>query len=249
MGTLLKKKTIASIIDTYPPNINKFSKFYKCKEYIFILRPGDMLYIPYNWMHWVFSYPDTTTEHNENIAISFPVTDFKGELNNQFSKEIPFVSHSDKTDYPNLSFDILKENYNKNYKYNVLKSKKNTIIPIIKPGFSNKIIKEAVNFAELESLLNEKKFNVYLGQNADIINKTNSLNIHPSKTIIDGFPNSKFGCFLWFNSTFSNNNHVDSGLHYDEVHNVLVQIKGTKIVRMYHPDDMSNLYLREMSFK
>jgi hypothetical protein len=241
--------TEASIIDTYPPNVNKFPNFYKCKEYLYILYPGDMLYIPKNWFHWVFSYPDITTKFNQNIAISFPITKFGNKLCNEFKNEVPFVSKLNDNEYPNISYEILKK-FNNPYEYKFFKSKKNVLTPCIKPGFNNKIIvDEVASFKKLEHLLKKNDYNIYVGQNGNIMDKNNSLNINPNKKMLDGFPESKFGCFLWFGSILSKDNYIDSGLHYDYSHNCLIQIKGIKIVRLYHPNDYDNLYIKPLMFR
>ena len=45
------------------PNPLKYPLYYLTKPLIFELNPGDVLYIPYGWWHWVFS-------KGENIAIN-----------------------------------------------------------------------------------------------------------------------------------------------------------------------------------
>lgn len=57
-----------SYITTEFPDKNQFPKFYDAKRIEITLEPGEMLYIPSGWYHWVFSEePDPETGLNASI--------------------------------------------------------------------------------------------------------------------------------------------------------------------------------------
>ena len=45
-----------SSIEDYPPSVLNFPKFYYAHSTTYILYPGECLYIPKYWNHWVFTY-------------------------------------------------------------------------------------------------------------------------------------------------------------------------------------------------
>lgn len=230
--------TSHSAIPTYPPNITDYPDFYKCKEYLFILHPGDMLYIPSNWFHWVFSYPD----EKQNIAISYSVSNFSGTIYNEFQFKKPYKFHLDKTELPffNHTFDTFKNLY-PNHKIKTLVSNKNILVPVKKSSIkSHKLIKLSLTFNEMEQLMQKNTHNIYMGQN-------NSLQqYNPPECLSRGFPNSKYTCNQWLALFKDNTEYIDSGLHYDRTHGILIQIKGTKLVRLFKPQDYNNLYVQPM---
>jgi hypothetical protein len=229
--------TSHSAIPSYPPNIIKYPNFYNCKEYTFILRPGDMLYIPSKWFHWVFSYPD----EQQNIAISYAVSELNGNIYNEFYFKKPYIFHLNKEEHPffNYTFNTFKNMY-PTHKINTIISNKNILIPVKKQTVKNKISSHQFTFKEMEQLFHKNTHNIYMGQN-------NLL--HPQKPpecILRGFPNSKLICNQWLALFKTNTEYIDSGLHYDLTHGILVQIKGTKLVRLFHPQHYNNLYIQPM---
>lgn len=218
-----------SLIKDYPPDINKFPKFYNCKEFLFVLEPGDMLYIPPLWFHWVHSYQD----QNENIAVSFPIVEFKEQVYNKFSENRPFIYSLDKDKYPFLS--IKKSDIDKTNQHKALISKSNKCVPVIK----NEEVKwENITITEAEKIKETGKF-VSFGQSCSLAKE---LKITPPSFILSSFPKSKFTSCTWV-YLFPKDQYIDSGLHYDNNPGVLIQIKGKKIVRMYAPYDDKNLYV------
>lgn len=227
--------TSHSSIPTYPPNINTYPNFYNCKESIFILNPGDMLYIPKGWFHWVFSYPDTNFK---NLAISYIVDNYAGKIYNEFSYKKPYVFTLNKKEntFFNLSFEKLKQMH-PSKKHTVFKSKKNTFIPVKKSSLKHNILLESLTFSEIETI---KDFNLYIGQ-------AGSMGIYkPPECVFNGFPDSTFKCFHWCASFLKSTDYIESGLHYDNTHNILIQISGKKLVRLYKPSDIKNMYLQPM---
>lgn len=223
-----------SIINEYPPNPVVYPKFYNCKEHIFILNPGDLLYIPPRWFHWVHSYGD------ENIAVSFPEVEYNNLVYNDFSLGKPFIYNlnpdKDKYNFLNLSLNDL----NTQDELKTLLSKTtNVLIPVVKNTSDVRFKNLKLN--EILTLRNKGKYNMLIGQNFTAI-KNNK--IKPPDFILDSFPGTTFQVSSWISLPNKNNDHIDSGLHYDYNHNCLVQIKGTKVVRMYSPDCLNNFYLK-----
>ena len=58
-----------SYITTEFPDRKQFPKFYEAKRIEIILEPGDMLYLPAGWYHWVFS-EDPDPDTGLNVALN-----------------------------------------------------------------------------------------------------------------------------------------------------------------------------------
>jgi hypothetical protein len=230
--------TSHSSIPTYPPNIINYPDFYKCKEHTFILKPGNMLYIPANWFHWVFSYPD----EQQNIAVSYSVSDFNGIIFNEFQFQKPYKFQLNKNEHHffNYTFNTFKNMY-PNHKINVLISNKNILVPVKKPTLNtHTLINTTLTFDQIEHLFQKNTHNIYMGQN-------NSLHQYkPPDCFIRGFPHSNYTCNQWLALFKNNTEYIDSGLHYDITHGILVQIKGEKLVRLFKPHNVNDLYLQPM---
>jgi hypothetical protein len=224
--------TSHSQIYEYPPNPINFPNFYNCKEEIFILNPGDMLYIPPKWFHWVFSYGN---EDRENLAISYNIFNLKNKnVLNEFSLGKPFtINLKDEVDYK-LSLKNLSQEYIQPVHY----SKSNTLVPVQKSV--NKTIYKKMFIKDIIELHKKQTYNIYIGQKP--INTTLGDKI-PS-FISDSFPTDKINSYLWFSLLKNDTTYIESGLHYDITHNILIQIKGTKLVRLFKPSDAKHLYLQ-----
>lgn len=229
-----------SLIPSYPPNITKYPLFYDCKEYIVVLHPGEALYIPPRWFHWVFSYPESE-EERKNIAISYHISSID-ESKQENTNRKPMKYKLDKNNYVyfNYTFNNLKKTYS-DKKFTVLKSKENIIIPIEKPTLKNNIYQELLTLDDIENQHND--YNIYIGQN-----NTFKTYVLPD-CIKKDFIGSKFRCFHWIASFKHDTEYIDSGLHYDKTHGLLISIKGIKIVRLYHPNDYENLYVQTMKYR
>jgi hypothetical protein len=231
--------TSHSCIPTYPPNVTDYPDFYKCKEHTFILKPGDMLYIPAGWFHWVFSYPD----EQQNIAISYTVSELNGDIYNEFQFKKPYKFHLNKNEHPffNYTFNTFKKMY-PTQKIHTLISNKNTLVPVKKQTLKNthNLITYHLTFSEMHTLLKNNTHNIYMGQNDSLHPQ------RPPECILRGFPTSKFRCNQWLALFKTNTEYIDSGLHYDITHGILIQVKGTKLIRLFRPQDANNLYLQPM---
>lgn len=219
-----------SKIAEYPPNPQKFPNFYHCKEQIFILNPGDMLYIPPKWFHWVFSYGN---ENRENLAISYSIFNPKNkDVFNDFYFGKPFVFNlNDK--FNNFSLNKL----NQEYIQKVFLSRSNTIVPVQK--LNNKTISKKMSIKDIIELHNKQTHNISISQEPYI-----KLGNEIPRVIQDSFPKDEINSFLWFNLLKNDNTYIETGLHYDITHNILIQLKGTKVVRLFAPHNAKNLYLQ-----
>lgn len=248
----MDKTNIAhSLIDSFPPDINKFPKFYNTKERLFVLEPGDMIYIPPKWFHWVHSYPDT--HDRENIAVSFPAVEYEPPIFNQFSLNKPFIYTLSKDEYPFLSItrdDIGSRDPSEKYKS--LVSRNNKLIPVNK---GQSVPWHEITISDAVDLADNGNF-ISIGQSCKI---ASSLKVTPPHFLLSSFPNCTFTSCLWLylyppklNNGININNrgilecsnsYIDTGLHYDHNPNILIQIKGKKVIRMYVPEESNNLYV------
>ena len=222
-----------SVINSYPPNPILYPNFYKCKELTFVLNPGDMLFIPKGWFHWVFSYPDT----RENIAVSYAILDDNNDIRGEFKNQTPFIHTLDNIPLENYTFNTLQQKYQSS-KFTVLKSKQNSIIPVIKTKHSQ-CKKDYLTLTEIKS--QQDIYNLYIGQDSTFEFPT------IPNIILQNFPNSTIKYFYWLSLFNKTTKYIESGLHYDNYHGLLAQIKGTKIVKLYSPKYLNNLYCKDFT--
>jgi ribosomal protein L16 Arg81 hydroxylase len=228
--------TSHSKIAEYPPNPQLYPNFYHCKEQVFILNPGDMLYIPPKWFHWVFSYGD---ENRENLALGYNIFNPKNEdVYNEFYFGKPFVFNV------NDNFDNISSlsDLNQNYEQDVFLTKSNTIVPVQKD--IKKTIHTKMFLKDILNLHQQQTHNIGISREPHLkLFRDTNTNFY--KDIIQrSFPKNVISSFLWLYLLKNNNTFVETGLHYDITHNILVQIKGTKLVRLYKPSDAKYLYLQ-----
>lgn len=197
-----------------------------------------MLYIPAEWSHWVFSYPD----EQQNIAISYPVTDFGDKLIDLFSDKKPFKHFLDKNEHSffNYTLDTYKKMYPHKKVSTIISTKNHLLYPKKHTMKNNKQERIDLTFKEMDYLLKNNTHNIYMGQNPTLKPQ------RPPQFIIEGFPNSRFNCNQWLALFKKDTEYIDSGLHYDITHGILIQIKGKKLVRLFRPEDVQNLYIQPM---
>lgn len=226
-----------SCIPDYPPNYLEYPKFYNAKEHVFILHPGDMLYIPPKWFHWIDSYPDNNLE---NFAVSFNITNVT-KVMNEFHDEKPFIFHLDKKSNKFLDYD--SSIFNKEQKHITMLSKNNIISPVNKETLIFNSIKKELTLNEIYHIKNTNKFNITIGQN---ITLQKNLDFKPPINLFYSFPEATINDFFWLYFIKNKKSYINTGLHADYWHNALIQIKGVKVVRMYSPDNFDNLYVQPM---
>ena len=242
-----------SAIPSYPPDVFKYPNFYKCKEYVYILNPGDMLYIPPKWFHWVFSY---NIENDINVAFSFMILneDICSKTNNpDILKNKPFTYH----------YDNDLENYTNSLEYifklkddvEIIKSKNVNLYPENKIKTDN-ITKEVLKLSDLNKILSDQ-YNFVVGQESlsYIFNKTPSLKPpeYLQYLLNINTESLKYKPWLWisYSKECKKNNKIpiNTGLHYDDLSNFIFQIKGIKVVRLYSPLCHSKLYVKPFVIK
>jgi len=226
-----------SAINSYPPHPDKFPKFYNCKEEIFVLNPGDVLYIPPRWNHWCFSYPN---KNNENIALSYAIHEceiYPECINPLFLLSKPLYYNLNPV--LNLSWDTLV-NLNIPNKFNFISTKNNIINQINKlDNNESEIITMSIN--ELDLYKKNNNYNISLSMNYKI---PQLLNLKPPDIVTHAFRDCKsIQQYAWINLFKNNNEYIDTGLHFDMSYNIIVQLQGTKLVRLFNPNDAKNLYL------
>lgn len=229
--TMITTYLTHSIIDNYPPNIYKYPNFYKCKEHLYILYPGDMLFIPAYWFHWIFSYNE---KNSMNKAISYPILNddiYNKTTNIDILSKKPFVYHVDE----NVSFD------NFNDEVYIFKSKNHNIYPFNKSE-SNKIIKNKINYSDM--VKNSKNLNYsynFVCGNHDVTHLFKTPQFL-SFLLNKNQETLKYKSLLWHSYSI-NETPINTGLHYDSWNNFLLQLEGIKVVRLYHPNCHKNLYV------
>lgn len=186
----------------------------------------------------MFSYPD----EKYNLAISFNI--FNSEcknIYNEFTLKKPFLFNLDKKNYTflNTTLSDIKKVIT-NYKNKVLFSRYNTIVPVQKENNKN-IYSKNINFDTVLKLYSTDKYNISISQDS-ILPKL--LDITLPSFIKNSFPLDNIHCYSWLNLLKQNCNYLETGLHYDITHNILIQIHGSKVVRLYEPKCSKNLYIQ-----
>ena len=230
-----------SKIQSYPPNPIEFPNFYNCKEEVYILEEGDVLYIPPRWYHWVFSYPSKTCR--ENIAISYTTRGDKYiDGFYKFNSCKPFKLCLDEDDYSFLDIslkDVVKK-CKLDYYQDCYKSENSTIVPVQKKG--DVVQRETLSVENILNLHRKNKYNIVIGQDDTLANKLGVDVPHFIKVAFGDDINK----YMWVNLLKSKDAYIETGLHCDTTHNLLIQVKGTKVVRLYNPESSKNLYLQPL---
>jgi len=249
-----------SAIPSYPPDVFKYPDFYKCKEHVYVLNPGDILYIPPYWFHWVFSY---NNENDINVAFSFMILNediISKTSNPDILKNKPFTYHyeNDLINYNNSLETIFKLKE----KVEILKSKNVNLYPENKIKTDN-IVREEIELSKISELSKLSKLN--LKNSFNFVAGQESLT-HVFKTLPSLRPPEyllyllnknteelKYKPLLWISYSKECTKHdkipINTGLHYDATPNFIFQIKGIKVVRLYSPLCHSKLYVKPFVIK
>lgn len=255
-----KIKFIYSFIKSYQerryslvpdPYINTgiYEDYGKCKKTIVVIEPGEMLFIPAGWFHFVMSEEDKKT--NINMAISyFTVHDncIDCDLDkDQIFKDLEEISINDleynkykKSSQPFVIRDYFK--YNKRFslldmtkdKIKKMYPKEVTVTKSQSSFFASNIVSEHFpGCCEEQEML----FDDFLSSN----NKSYYLvqNEKKIKEIPFFLENEKYANF----SSWINFGDCFSGLHYDCCNNILMQIYGKKKIILIPPSEYKSLHL------
>lgn len=192
------------------PNPLKYPLYYLTKPLIIEIHPGDILYIPYGWWHWVFS-------KGENIAINQWFKKKQADKPYVFknNRKLDLGNFFEKVD--GIGIGLAQDNPNiQSY-----------LRPRVYPKDKNEI-KFMGKLKEFREISKNKKYSGFVLENQlpDEYKK-----VCQNKIKSD----SKYN--LWYYS-----NDANSGLHYDNYDNFLYQIKGTKKIYLFPPNDSQFLY-------
>lgn len=241
----------SKVPSTTPDNI-EFHNYYKARKISVMLNPGDILFIPYGWWHFVTSdkvdddthmnitISNWTTKRKCDCLLSFDPDNYRLQCPrytynpSKFNKlvdthtklSLPFLAHSKLYTQYTLDFKTLQDNLHNDVP--IFHSKDgfftSTYLDYYHHHNCTKFKSNFTNFHEMG--MNGE--HVYLAQYA--VSDT-SLNLPP---LLDNNYNDRF---LWINF-----GKATSNLHYDLEDNLLVQIQGTKNVIMFPPSERDNLY-------
>ena len=206
-----------------PPNVSflKYPLYYLTKPFVFELFPGDCLYIPYGWWHWIFSKGETMALNqwfNSNINI-----DVNKRRKPYKFKNINYVPELWDTEL--LKEKLTNDGYGGGSDYPNLCS-------FIKP---NRVYPEENNVYQTYS-----NFKSFLDYGEDIKPYLGFLleDFIPEEyknQLVD--PGNIEKCNFWYYS-----NGANSGLHFDNYENYLCQMKGSKKVYLFPPSSSWCLY-------
>jgi len=215
-----------SYITTEFPDRKQFPKFYEAKRIEIILEPGDMLYLPAGWYHWVFS-EDPDPDTGLNVAINYW---YKGNWNmTHFDRDRPIkTSHNiHKTiDYMNFLKTL-----NDRKLYCSSSDNGCFTLPSVR-WIHNDTVKcedHFLTFNEFYEKRNSGK-HWYLWGIEDARLRPYDPKIEPGYEV----KNTNW----WVNF-----GHVNTAMHYDGGDNLLCQVAGRKRVVLFPHSEWANLYL------
>jgi hypothetical protein len=240
-----------SKVPSTTPDKNMYPLFYQAQKISIVLNPGDILYIPFGWWHFVTSTSvdqntkmniainNWTVNHKCDCELSFKPDSYRVRCQefvydrNKFNKILsthtklsaPFITHSNLHENYNLDYDTLEQKLPE--KIPVFHSKTNFFTSMHLHYFhANDSYKDLFTFEEFYNMGTHGEY-VYLGQ---YNLSDSSLNVTP---LADGYNDS----FLWINY-----GNVTSNLHYDTEDNLLLQIQGSKEITLFPPSERGFLY-------
>jgi len=209
-------KRYSQITEKYPdPKL--FPLYYKAKRYEYILRPGEMLFIPTGWFHFVFSdEPDTET----GLCVAFNIWHGKQENRDDSDK-------SPKIEWHSINSKEFLEKFKNLGKVSCVKSSSG-YFPPRQFHFRYPFMKEI--FITFEEFLYAKNSEQYmmspLGNAFDKFIPENIVNDENTQ------------CYTWIN--WGNCNTLP---HYDGQDNWLCQILGKRRVILFPQSERDKLYL------
>jgi hypothetical protein len=238
-----------SLIPNPYANLGLYEDYGKCQKTIVDIEPGEMLFIPAGWFHYVISEQDKKT--NLNMAISYfthhnNCVDCDLDKNQNF-KDLEEVSIKnliyDK--YKNFSQPfVIRDYFKHNKQFSLLNMPKDKIKKIYpqkvkvteskKPLFASNFVKK-----HFPGCCEEKEmlFDEFLNSN----NKSCYLiqSEHNIKEIPYFLEKEKFQSI----NSWINFGDCYTALHYDCFNNILMQIYGKKKVILIPPSEYKSLHL------
>jgi len=219
-----------SLITSYPINYYSFPLAEKCKFIEIDLYDNEYLYIPKNWMHWVYTEP-------YNLSMNYFINYFNNNINNPFinnlKKKQPFKSKIDNIQDFNFK-DYFKNNLEN--KFPIVFNTISHCAPVVKPNLNYKVFVKIMSIRECLGY-EYKDYYKYIGQS-----NSNNLFLDNLSNFINDTDNINYTPYIWINL----DKKVNSGLHYDDRDNILINFIGKKKVFLGHPDDRQYMYFQDL---
>jgi hypothetical protein len=253
------QRRFSKIPEPYPKD-PIYKEYNEMKKIQVTLKPGQMLFIPAGWFHYVLSEePDESTKLNVSTNFFTVYTDgcfdCKDFTNQVFSETL--VKESIKT----LEYDkyikgsqpfVIKDYFKKNALWDVFGISQLNLTSFIKSEkvvitrsdnklftsnytidyFPNSCHEEVMTIDQFLKVadLNKGTYNYYMIQNE----------MDKDKIVLPSFVNGKH---LVKNSLWINFGNVYSSLHYDMYNNIFVQVQGTRKIILLPPNKRNKLHL------
>jgi hypothetical protein len=216
LSPFLRECKISKIKEEFPDK-TQFPLYYETKKQEIILNPGEVLFIPVGWWHFVFS-EDTDPSTNINFAVNFwyhPPIDWVDGT--QYKNCVPYVKrHTFKFD------DVIPQ---QNSVVRVLKMNVDLAIP--QDMLYNYTEKQTFQQMTFEEFLKLKDPNSYILQE-----RCEKIERYAPRM------KTSLACAnIWIN--FGN---IKTLPHYDLYDNCLCQIQGRKRILLFPPEEREKMY-------
>jgi len=245
------RETRFSLVPNPYINSGLYEDYGKCKKTIVVIEPGEMLFIPAGWFHYVISEEDKKT--NINMAVSYfthPDNCIDCDLDkNKIFKDLEEISINNLvySKYKNLSQPfIIRDYFKHNKRFSLLDMTKDKIRKMYpkkvkvtksnKPLFASNFIKKHFpNCCEEKEMM----FDDFLSSNNKSYYLIQNENENEIKEIPHFLEKEKYSNF----SSWINFGDCYTALHYDCFNNILMQILGKKKVILIPPSEYKSLHL------
>ncbi len=198
------------------PDKNYYRKYYNAEKIEITIHPGEYIFIPSDWFHFVFS-EETSGKHDVNLAVNF-----------WYKK----TRENSESIYPYTNTHDIKINLDE-YKDDVITVSESSCNFFLANHFKMTNFFENISVKEYKSTMSKfiKKRYPYTYIQQNIMKYP----VIPPSNDIEG---DLMLVNFWIN--FGN---VSSQLHCDGYDNILCQIEGTKRIILFNPNQRDNLYL------
>ena len=202
------------------PSVFEYPLYYLSHPKEYIIKPGEFVYIPKNWWHWVISFTG-----NDDYCFSCNHW-FNEQLNNSTPYVGKFMENNDIREVIN----IFEQKVDKN-KYNLKLwcDKSKDKITTLRDFISNKNNYTdcyMITLKAYEMIKQNLSNNNFFDEFKHIIKVPTDIQ---NKNIIE--------TNFWLNK-----GNIDTGLHYDDFDGMLCVLSGYKIVTLFPPSDTKYLY-------
>lgn len=206
-----------SKVEVEYPDPRQFPLYYKARKHVFEIGPGETLFIPAGWFHFVFS---TDTTDGLNFAVNHWYTPLYNWDRGQKSHLLPHVSKHNLNIEP---YDVMDGD-------DEVLAVRSTLDGLFPSDRLSHLFKGYVRHEtmKLKEFLETKNPRYYVAQNSFSSDKV---------------PTPRYPTPLYMKSIWINFGNVRTLCHYDEHDNFLCQIKGRKRVIMFPHEDRDLLYM------